>query len=269
MEGAILKGKPIFYKGNVSLAMLKDLGKQLKNKRRIEKGNNYCFKVRINKKEVFVKVTKRPSVFEWIEPLENEFDIVEKLKRGGVSVPSTIGYVKIKYREMFYGIAFYQFIEGKPFGELLFDEFEKDGKISEEMFINLIIQIAKMHALNIMHHDLHCGNVIMNSKPYLIDFEIAKEFKQKNSEFWATAYAFDVWKLILAIDRIAIHSHPSKRLIKAVNRAIGEMLNIYLRSTDIEHEIWKGINDKYLQLLRVLSPVKLQQHFLLSNIKTK
>ena len=257
MEKDLFKGKPIFYKGDISLSMLKTLYNQINENSKTKGGiNNYGFRVKLNNKKIFVKVTGKPSVFSWNEPLEKEFEIIEKLKRLGVYVPSTIGYVKIEHRNMLYGIAFYEYIDGYNLTNYLLNNSKNIRRFAENTLNELIIQISKIHALGIIHGDLHCGNIIVkDNKPFLIDFEMAEEFSQKNNLFWIKAYLLDIWKFILSIDRIVLLNHLSEELKKKLKNNIDEILHIYLISSGINKEIWERINFKQFQLLRALSPL--------------
>ena len=94
--------------------------------------------------------------------------------------------IEIKWRKILVGIAAPPTIERYP---LLFDILEEEQKTDDPKILGTIWEgpirqkIRKMHEMGIVHGDLHIQNiVVIDNKPYFIDFEYTMKIKNIDEE---------------------------------------------------------------------------------------
>ncbi len=109
-----------------------------------------------------------------------EYDVLNYLYLNNVNVPEPLYAVYYKKNKMFY-MAYIstKYIDGSiNFLEYLYSSYDKER--AEEIAFLAGVEVSKMIKLNVMHVDLHAGNILFNPKEkkvFLIDFDKAFRFK--------------------------------------------------------------------------------------------
>ncbi len=91
---------------------------------------------------------------------KKEANLLIKARRAGISVPEILSTSDLSLKM--------EYIEGRPLKDIL------SKANAEDMGRQTGAEVAKMHAVNIIHGDLTSSNIIWKRRVHLIDFGLAK-----------------------------------------------------------------------------------------------